>query len=329
MAILLADWTVGQIIWTVVVVGILFAVGGNLYRSYRRHTSGHLWQWWRTMRGQGMGVAELARRLDLPADDLRLLETAYREAFIPKRRRGRRRLHIPNPQLKKVQRRILRRLLRKLRTHPAAMGFEKGKSIVHNAATHVGKKVVIKLDLIDFFPTTRTERVDAYFRRIGWNAEAAALLTRLCTHAGGLPQGASTSPRLSNLVNFFFDHRLDCYVRRHHGTYTRYADDITISLVKDSSREIRGIIQFARRLARAFGYEVHRENKLRVLRPHQQQRVTGLVVNSKVQLPRAKRRWLRAVAHRLRTERPATLSAKQLEGWAALANMIQNQTTRE
>ncbi len=182
---------------------------------------------------------------------------------------------------------------------------------------------------MNFFPSIRTERIEAYFRRIGWNAECAALLTKLCTYEGGLPQGAPTSPRLSNLVNFQFDSRLERFVvQRRKGAYTRYADDITISFPKDYPRRIRGTIQYVRRVARAFGYEIHVHQKLRILRPFQQQRVTGLVVNQKVQLPRKKRRRLRAVAHHLRTGRAATLSQMQLDGWVALEKMIEKQTTQ-
>src|SRR5262249_33968570 len=155
-------------------------------------------------------------------------------------------LLIPEARLKALQRTILHRLLRRLRAHPAAMGFERGQSIVHNAALHVGRKVVIKLDLVDFFPSTRAGRIERYFRRVGWNGEAAALLTRLCTHEGGLPQGAPTSPRLSNLVNWLLDSRIDRFVRRRKGSYTRYADDITISFPKDYPRRVRGAIQRVR-----------------------------------------------------------------------------------
>ncbi len=304
-----------------ILVALFFA-----FRLWGSLTNGRPLEWLRAWLGRGQGIEELARRLDLPVSDLRLKETGYRETYIPKRGHGRRRLLIPDASLKKIQKRILRRLLGKLHVHPAAMGFEKGKSIVHNAAAHVGQKVVLKLDLVDFFPATRAERVDAYFRRVGWNAEAAALLTRLCTHEGGLPQGAPTSPRLSNLVNYYFDARLAGLVRHRHGTYTRYADDLTISFSRDRPQRLRGFIQFVARLAGQFGYRLHLQHKLRVLRSYQQQLVTGLVVNSKVQLPRATRRWLRAVAHRLSTNKAATLSPKQLQGWTALMHMIAQQT---
>ena len=305
--------------------GGLAVLATLLLRHYRRLTNGRPLAWLRAKLGRGKNLDELARRLGVAADELRAFETSYKEAFIPKKRGGTRRLLIPDPKLKAMQRRILKRLLGRLLAHPAARGFEKRTSIVHNAVPHTRQSVVIKLDVVDFFPTTRAARVDAYFRRVGWNAECAALLTRLCTHEGGLPQGAPTSPRLSNLVNYYLDARLAGYMRWRKGAYTRYADDITLSFPEDYPRRVRGTIRSVRRLARLFGYTIHVRHKLRVLRRHQQQRVTGLVVNERVQLPRRTRRWLRAVAHRLRTGRQATLTPAQLEGWHGLVAMIEKQ----
>src|SRR6185295_19177959 len=123
-------------------------------------------------------------------------------------------------QLKRVQRLILRRLLRRLRSHTAAHGFERGRSIVTAALPHARRAVVLRMDVHDFFLSTKSEKVSSYFRRVGWNAEAATLLTKLCTHRGGLPQGAPTSPRLSNLLNFRLDARLSALARAHGASYT-------------------------------------------------------------------------------------------------------------
>ncbi|MEM1213891.1 MAG: reverse transcriptase family protein [Planctomycetota bacterium] len=279
----------------------------------------------RAMQGKGRSIEQLATALDLTAHQLRITPASYHTFTIPKRRGGQRQLASPAPDLKRLQRTILRRLLRRLRVHPAATGFEPGLSIAHNAAFHTGQAVVIKLDLKDFFPSTTADRVDQYFRRVGWDAEAAGLLTQLTTHDAGLPQGAPTSPRLANLVNHVLDAQIHRYVTKHRGTYTRYADDITVSYPEDWPKYVRGTIQKVRRIAKAHGYTVHTRGKLRVLRQHQQQRVTGLVVNQSVNLPRQKRRWLRAVEHRLRTTGRASLTQQQLDGWHALQAMITNQ----
>lgn len=271
------------------------------------------------------GLDELARRLGVPVEQLTKLRVGYSERHIPKKRGGTRRLFVPSPELKHTQRLILRRLLARLRTHAAVTGFERGTSVVHNAQAHVRMSVVLRMDLLDFFSCTKQDRIRQYFLRIGWKPDAADLLVRLTTHEGGLPQGAPTSPRLSNLVNYTMDCQIEKHVARWNGVYTRYADDITISFPQDHPRHVRGIIQEIRRIVRAHGYEIHLRSKLRILRRHQQQRVCGLVVNEKVQLPRAKRRWLRAVEHRLRTTGECSLTPEQLAGWRAYQAMIAKQ----
>jgi uncharacterized protein (TIGR03067 family) len=283
-----------------------------------------LWHWLRD--GSGHGVEELARRLRWPVADLVALEPGYREFSVPKRSGGQRLLCAPEDRVKSLQRQILHRLLGKLKTHPAATGFQRGQSIVTHARRHACRAVIVRLDLKDFFPSTAAGRVYEYFRRVGWNRPAARLLTRLCTHRDGLPQGAPTSPRLSNLVNYRLDCRLAAMARKLGAGYSRYADDITLSFPADDRQQIRYLIRFVRGVANEEGYRVHGAKKLHIRRRHQQQRVTGLVVNEGVNLPRDVRRRLRAVAHRLRTGRPATLTPQQLAGWQALQHMVAAQS---
>ena len=307
------------------------------------------------LKGRGHDVDELARRLGIEPirekrvrrrearpegvqeTGLRGFQPRYREFTIPKRSGGTRRILAPADDLKSLQRTILRRLLGRLRAHPAAMGFERGRSIVTNARAHQGQAVVLRFDLVDFFPSTRAKRLRAYFRRIGWNRPATKLLLRLCTYEGGLPQGAPTSPRLSNLVNYRLDARLSGMARRLGAVYTRYADDITISFAADDRAKVHYIQGFLRRVVSEEGYKVHHRKKLSIRRRHQRQVVTGLVVNASVSLPRPLRRWLRAVEHRYRVQerglagyqpfsgpspKKPTLSASQLQGWQALRAMV-------
>ena len=175
-------------------------------------------------------VADLAHWLDMPEQDLRDWLAAspawargyeYTRFTIPKRRGGVRTIDAPNDKLKTLQRRILRRLLGSLPMHPAATGFVRGRSIVDNARPHVGRGVVINLDLADFFPAITVERVVTAFRGLGWDAQAAAILSRICTFEGHLPQGAPTSPAISNLVCRKLDERLARLVKRCGGQYTR------------------------------------------------------------------------------------------------------------
>lgn len=275
----------------------------------------------------GHGTDELARRLGLGTDQLAAIRPQYHQFTIPKRSgHGMRTIHAPSPELKAIQRRILRRLLGLLVAHPAATGFEIGKSIVTNALPHQRKAVIVRLDIKDFFASTKAKRVEAFFERIGWNREAARRLTDLCTHDGSLPQGAPTSPRLANLLNVLLDKRLEGAARKYGATYTRYADDMTFSFDDGPRHQVQSLINLAKIIVEGEGYQLHMKRKLSIRRRHDQQRVTGLVVNHRPNLPRTVRRKLRAAEHHFKTGKPATLTATQLQGWRALRAMIDRQT---
>lgn len=288
---------------------------------------------------RGHKLDELARRLDVPVEELQQFEPVYRNFVIAKRNGGRRQINAPIPELKSLQRRILRRLLTRLKVHPAATGFQRGESFVTNARRHQGSALVVQVDVKDFFPAISTQRVKQYFRRIGWSRAATEVLVKLCTWEGSLPQGAPTSPRLSNLVNYRLDARLDGLATAAGATYSRYADDLTFSFRIDRKRNVDLFLKRVRQIAADEGYQLHKRKKLHVRRRHQRQEVTGLVVNDGVNLPREKRRWLRAVQHRADmsgadglssdyralAKRP-TLSPEQLDGWRALERMIEKQS---
>ena len=274
---------------------------------------------------RGHDPRELARRLGMMVEDLSAVTPAYEAFEIHKLSGGTRHILAPEASFKELQRRVLRRILGRLRAHDAAHGFERGRSIVTHARNHVGKALVVRLDLKDFFPSTAEKRVKRYFRRIGWNGKAASILMSWCTWEGGLPQGAPTSPRLANLVNRRLDARLAAYARSRRGTYTRYADDLTFSFDDERDVSVRNLVAVVTRIAREDGYVVHRRKKLHIMRRHDRQIVTGLVVNERVALPRSTRRWLRAVEHHVRTGAAASLTEEQLDGWRAFRRMIREQ----
>jgi len=291
---------------------------------------------------RGRGPEEVAKSLGMTLAAVRGVPVGYQTFTIPKRSGGTRTISAPNPPLKALQRKVLRKILGGFKAHPTATGFERGHSIVTNAAAHAGQAVVVRMDLKDFFGSTTELRVRDWLFAAGWNREASALLSGICTRENALPQGAPTSPRLSNLVNFMMDARLESLARKFNATYTRYADDLTFSFPPDAAASVmnpgsgrletvrggsaaRTIVQAARAIATDCGYAVHKGRKLRIRRSHQRQTVTGLVVNEKVALPRETRRWLRAVEHRLEAGKPATLTSAQLAGWRSFASMVERQ----
>jgi RNA-directed DNA polymerase len=287
-----------------------------------------------------LDMFELERRLGTLPGTLETVDRSYRSVEISKRSGGTRRLDVPNDALKKLQRGILHKLLNRLAVHPCAHGFVAGRSIVTNAKPHVGATLVLKMDLRDYFTRTTQQRVAEYFHGIGWDESTAILLAELCCYRGHLPQGAPTSPAISNLVNYPMDARIEGLARFESAVYTRYADDMTISwTIPDNLKTpdnqkrladmVRKTIGDIKGLVRGYGYKLHHAPKLRVAREHQRMQVTGLVVNEKLALPRKTRRWLRAVEHHRQTGQPATLSDAQWQGWQALVTMVEQASDQD
>ena len=143
---------------------------------------------------------------------------------------------------------------------------------------HVGKKLVINIDLKDFFPSIGYKEIYKIFRYIGYTDGVSKLLTKLCTNVQDvLPQGSPASPSLSNLVSLKLDKRLSRLAESIGADYTRYADDITFS----GNDSIKQYAELIRKIINEEGYEVN-EDKFRLQYSFQRQEVTGLVVNTKV-----------------------------------------------
>lgn len=291
-----------------------------------------MFQWLKQLFSKGLGPSELSRRLDLTLRELHNVEIAYRTFQISKKSGKSRRIDAPTEPLKKIQRRILRRLLAKLQCHPLATGFQPGLSFVENARCHQYQAIVIRLDLKDFFPSISESRVEAFFRGIGWDQASSQLLTSLTTYQGALPQGAPTSPRLSNLVTYRMDVRLAEIAELANAVYTRYADDITFSLAEPEF-DVKDFVRRVMFVVREEGFQPHIKKKFDVRRRHHRQIVTGLVVNEIPKLPRETRRWLRSVRHRATLNQQLgylgpkpTLTQEQLDGWNSLEAMIRSKS---
>lgn len=266
--------------------------------------------------------ADIAKVLGLTIPQLRGLafhtEVAnrihYVQFTVPKKSGGTRTLSAPHRRLAAAQQWILQNILNKLPVEAEAHGFVGGRSIVTNAQAHVGKAVVVNMDLEGFFPSITFQRVRSVFHRQGYSPAVATILALLCTEcprrnvefAGqslfvatgprGLPQGACTSPALSNQVARRLDKRLQGLARKLELTYTRYADDITFSGDAELKDRVGYVMARVRHIAQDEGFAVN-EAKSRVLRRNTAQTVTGLVVNDRVSVPRSEIRRLRAILH--------------------------------
>jgi RNA-directed DNA polymerase len=216
----------------------------------------------------------------------------YRFFTLSKKAGGERQIAEPLPSLKEIQRWILDNILYRCETSRFAKGFIPEVSIRDNARFHRNQPQVLSLDIKDFFPSIKIGRVFNFFRKLGYQKDVLYLLTHLCVLNKSLPQGAPTSPALSNLIVLRMDRRLSGFALKEKIRYTRYADDITFSGELNPGR----IIKFVRRVIADEGLELN-EAKTRLMQRHQRQEVTGIVVNEKLQAPRRDRRELRKVLY--------------------------------
>lgn len=246
----------------------------------------------------------------------------YQRFAIPKKAGGERLISAPMPRLKRAQYWVLDNLLAKAPVHAAAHGFVPGRSILTNAREHVGRDVVVNLDLKDFFPTLGFRRVKGKFRGLGYAEPVATVLALVCTEpdvdeleldgerlfaARGprrLPQGAPTSPALTNLVCARLDQRLAGLARSLGYTYTRYADDMTFSASGEAAGKVGALLKYVGEIVTAEGFVVH-PDKTRVMRRGGHQEVTGLTVNERVAVPRETLRRFRALLHGIDKAGPA------------------------
>lgn len=217
-------------------------------------------------------------------------ERYYRSFTIPKRAGGERLILAPYPALMKVQRWIYRELLLpSISFLPSVTGFLPSKSVLDNAIPHIGHPYVLKVDIQDFFPSISINRVIAVFKRLGYHHRLSYALAALCCYKGGLPQGAPTSPILSNIIAKKLDKRIQGFSESLGLTYTRYADDITLSGNMISMSYVR----FVERIIIEEGFTPKVE-KTHLLGPAVKKIITGVSISSgKPTIPKNMKRYLR------------------------------------
>ena len=237
--------------------------------------------------------------------------TKYRHFEIPKRTGGMRPIHAPQGLVRDLQDAFKADLEKLYRPHPGAHGFIATRSVATNAGAHVGKRWVFNVDLEDFFPTINFGRIRGLFMRppFEMGPAAAAVCAQIVTYRNGLPQGAPTSPVLSNFIAVSLDRNLLLLARRHRLAYSRYADDITFSsndpqfpafvaqqeqLPDGGTRAVAG--GALDQAIAACGFRIN-ERKVRLQRRGMRQGVTGLTVNTRVNVARERIRRLRAMLH--------------------------------
>lgn len=303
-------------------------------------------------------VIELAELLEISVSQLRFLTfhrttnqiSHYKRFYIKKKTGGTRMISSPMPQLKRVQYWVFENILNKIPVHEAAHGFVEERSITTNAALHVGAEVVINQDLKNFFPSITFERVRGLFRSFGYSGQLATIFALICTEpeideveldgevyyvaksARYLPQGAPTSPMITNILCKRLDNRLTGMAEKNGYVYSRYADDITLSTQQeDGVEKIPQILWQSRKIIEDESFQLH-PDKLHIMRTGSRKEVTGIVVNEKINVGRKKLNQFRALLHQIEKDgvegkswnsNPNVLPA--IKGYANFVNMVNPQ----
>lgn len=240
----------------------------------------------------------------------------YKQFQLPKKAGGFRNISAPMPKLKEAQHWILEHLLNKLPVHKNAHGFALHKSITTNAIPHVKKDVLINIDLKDFFPSIHYPRVKGMFSALGYNEKIATILALLCTESETdeveldgityfvksgnrcLPQGAPTSPAITNYLCRRLDARFTGLAKKYNFDYTRYADDLTFSCAVYDAATFKQFLGFVKKTIKAENFTIH-PDKFKVLRKGAKQEVTGIIVNEKIAVDRKKLKNFRATLYQV------------------------------
>src|SRR5580698_3718107 len=241
----------------------------------------------------------------------------YHYRILAKKSGAIRLIEAPKPRLKELQRKILAQILDKIPPHSAAHGFVPGRSVKTFLAPHVGQRVVLKMDLQDFFPSIAGVRVQTIFRMLGYPESVADLLGGICSNAAPrrvwplesqfqdarmlhtrphLPQGAPTSPALANICAYRVDCRLTGLARSAGAEYTRYADDLAFSGGEEFERSIERLSTQVAVILVEEGFNVN-YRKTRIMRRGVRQRVAGLVTNERMNVPGPSFDRLKATLH--------------------------------
>ena len=232
----------------------------------------------------------------------------YRNFAIPKKSGGARSLQAPSPTLLHCQRWIDAFIVAQLPVNDAAHGYVSGKSNISNADVHKDSRQILSMDISDFFGSIHKSRVIKLFFDAGYPPNVSYLLAELCCRLDYLPQGAASSPRLSNVIMNEFDRQLSAYAVQQGLLYTRYVDDITLSgdkIRKEHSEYVDALLETENLTSNASKFRVQRGSK-RI--------VTGISLsNNRLQLPRSMRRRFKNQAFFLLKDKDEPIVDKNLD----------------
>lgn len=232
----------------------------------------------------------------------------YKSRIIVKNKK-KRRIDMPDSDLKKIQRLINKRLLQKIYLPDTIQGSKKKGSIKKNAELHVGQKIIGNLDIKDFFPSVNRKRIKSVFIEIGCSSIVSDMLVKLTTWREVLPQGVPTSSSIANLILLNMDKRFKNLCEIHGLRYSFYVDDITVS----GNQRVEKLKNLFCKIIGQEGFDVN-PGKIKFRNRTERQLVTNLVINSgKPNVSKEYRRNLRAVINNCVKLGSATQTKKSIE----------------
>ncbi|MGO0791378.1 reverse transcriptase domain-containing protein [Herbaspirillum seropedicae] len=242
----------------------------------------------------------------------------YRTFEIPKRSGGKRKIQAPYASLLECQRWISKNILATQEESDWVHSYRPQRSIRSNALVHVGHSDILKMDLKHFFPSIRMGRVSLFFEKLGYAPEIAFFLSRLCTLNDELPQGAATSPPLSNILASRLDNRLHGLSQTLGLTYTRYADDLVFSGKKIDYAVVKDITK----ICMGEGFLVN-SKKTTLMNRYGRKFVTGLIVGeTKISLPREYKRSIRQDVYFILKNGPKNFLEKKRKSPTVLSQIL-------
>ncbi len=217
----------------------------------------------------------------------------YREFDIRKTNGSLRKITEPLPSLKEIQIWILHNILYKVNVSPFAKAYIPNRGLISNAKFHLGKKTLLTLDISDFFPSINMSSIHQIFSKLGYSPLISNLLAKLCCLEQKLPQGAPTSPYLSNIYFRSADEEISKFCKVNEIRYTRYADDLSFS---SDNLDTTRVIELVTASVDKLNLKINQE-KTKIMTSNMRQTVTGIVVNQKLQAPLYKRNKIRQELH--------------------------------
>lgn len=269
-------------------------------------------------------VCSIAALLKIPSVQLHRILQNFRKHYhrcaitIKGKKRD---ITIPSKELKSLQRKINKFILKRSKLPTSMHGYKKGRSIFTNAKCHVGMNFVAKYDIKNFFPSIHHTRVNRIYKSLELSDEQAEIFTKLSTTDYCLPHGFPTSSTLAVLSLTNLDKRFEGIFGKYKLTHTFYSDDITIS----SNKKISGFEKLIYKMLKQEGF-ILKKDKIKYLGNYKRQKVTGNIVNEKVAKPSEERELIKAILHNCVSTGPSSQINKYWETFGEVKSLEKSKT---